>query len=132
MDIQSYVESLVILADRNFLGLPNNPGSEIIPKSPLKLLESTLQKYAPMFQLRCSDRAWDYAYYSYTQKHTELFQNTQPVSFDVFQYRCVTNFENHNLYVQALEYVSTLLPETVSLAYVGLDGSGAGTLKSIG
>jgi hypothetical protein len=132
MDIEKQVESLVIAADRKSLGLPNSVAAPNNSENPKKILESTLQKYAPVFPLRCASLAWEYAYHSYTQKHTEVSKNVQPVSFQMFQYRCTTNFENHKLYVQALEYVSTFLPETVSLAYVGLDGSGAGTVKSIG
>lgn len=132
MDIQTYVESLVIAADRKSLGLPNSVAAPNNSENPKKILESTLQKYVPMFPLRCADLAWEYAYHSYTQKHTEVSKNAQPVSFQMFQYRCTTNFENHKLYVQALEYVSTVLPQKVSLAYVGVDGSGAISSKSIG
>ena len=115
MDIQTQVESLVISADRNFLNLPNFSELQNNPEKPLKLLESTLQKYAPVFQLRCTALAWEYAYDSYLKSTT-----IQPLSYDLFRFKCVTNFENHKLYVQALEYVSSILPENITLDYVGL------------
>jgi len=132
MDIERVVESLVIAADRKSLGLPNSVAAPNNSENPKKILESTLQKYAPVFPLRCAFLAWEYAHHLYLQKHSESNATTAPLSLDMFRWRCVTNFENHKLYVQALEYVAGVLPENVSLAYVGLDGSGAGSSKSIG
>jgi hypothetical protein len=124
MDIERVVVALVISADRNFLGLPNFQDSQNNSEKPPKILDSTLQKYAPVFALRCTALAWEYAYDSYLKKHSELSLTTAPLSYDTFQYRCITNFENHNLYREALSYVSGVLPEKISLEYVGLAQEG--------
>lgn len=112
MDIKTKIESMVLIADGATLGF-----SLAIPQElkGLKILLSTVEKYAPDISERVLHFSWAYAYRRWRTGAPENFEK----SIVDFQNLCMTPAGAH-LYTSALSEIWELLPQKVTIEYLKL------------
>jgi hypothetical protein len=112
MDIKTKVESLVLIADGATLGF-----SLAIPEElkGLKILPSTVEKYAPDISERVLHFSWAYAYRRWRNLDEKNFEK----SIVDFQNLCMTPAGSH-FYTNALSEIWERLPGKVTLEYLKL------------
>jgi hypothetical protein len=110
MDIKTKIESMVLIADGATLGF-----SLAIPEElkGLKILLSTVEKYAPDISERVLHFSWAYAYRRWRNSAPENFEK----SIVDFQNLCMTP-SGASLYTEALSEIWELLPGKVTLEYL--------------